>query len=185
MRPARAETASDLCLVSLENPMTNKLASIKIGLALVLLGLLFGIGLGVTFGVNEAFFETYIAQGIAAHPAVHDASSPEKIWRYAQRAHFHATGIAAFSIGLLLLVSASSLRDRFKTVAAALIGLGGLYPLAWLTMFIVAPSIGRDAAHVHPVTELLTYVGVGGLLLGVAVLLANLFLGWFSGQGES
>lgn len=168
--------------------MINTLANVKIGLALVMLGLLFGIGLGITFGVNEAFFETYVAHGIAAHPELHDANSPEKIWRYAQRAHFHATGIAAFSIGLLLLVSASSLKQRFKTITAVFIGLGGLYPLAWLAMFIVAPSIGRGAAHAHPVTELLTYTGVGGLLLGIAILLANLFLGLFSermsGRGD-
>jgi len=165
--------------------MINNLVSIKVGLALVMLGLLFGIGLGIAFGVNEAFFETYVAQGIAAHPAVHDANSPEKIWRYAQRAHFHATGIAAFSIGLLLFVSASSLKQRFKTITAVFIGLGGLYPLAWLTMFIVAPSIGRDAAHSHPVTELLNYTGVGGLLLGIAILLANLFFGLFSERNDT
>jgi hypothetical protein len=165
--------------------MINDLVSIKVGLALVMLGLLFGIGLGVTFGVNEAFFETYVAQGIAAHPGLHDANSPEKIWRYAQRAHFHATGIAAFSIGLLLLVSASSLKQRFKAITAVFIGLGGLYPLAWLTMFIIAPSIGRDAAHAHPVTELLTYIGVGGLLLGIAILLANLFLGLFGEPNDT
>jgi len=165
--------------------LINNLVSIKVGLALVMLGLLFGIGLGVTFGVNEAFFETYVTQGIAAHPEIHDANSPEKIWRYAQRAHFHATGIAAFSIGLLLLVSASSLKQRFKAITAVFIGLGGLYPLAWLTMFIVAPSIGRDAAHAHPVTELLTYIGVGGLLLGIAILLANLFLGLFDEPNDT
>jgi len=165
--------------------MINNLVSIKVGLALVMLGLLFGVGLGIAFGVNEAFFETYVAQGIAAHPEVHDANSPEKIWRYAQRAHFHATGIAAFSIGLLLFVSASSLKQRFKTITAVFIGLGGLYPLAWLTMFIVAPSIGRDAAHSHPLTELLNYTGVGGLLLGIAILLANLFFGLFSERNDT
>ena len=165
--------------------MIKNLTSIKAGLALVMLGLLFGIGLGVTFGVNEVLFETYIAQGIAAHPELHDASSPQKIWRYAQRAHFHATGIAAFSIGLLLLVSASSLNQQLKKIAALLIGLGGCYPLAWFTMFVVAPSIGRGAAHAHPVTELLTYVGVGGLLLGVAILLANLFIGLFSERNNA
>ncbi|MCE9550852.1 MAG: hypothetical protein K8R50_07585 [Betaproteobacteria bacterium] len=156
------------------------LSSVKAGLALVMLGLLSGVVLGVAFGVNEAFFETYVTQGIAAHPELHDANSPERIWRYVQRAHFHATGIAAFSIGLLLLVAASSLKQRFKTITAIFIGLGGCYPLAWLTMFIVAPSIGTVAAHTHPVTELLTYIGVGGLLFGIAILLANLFLGLFS-----
>jgi len=133
--------------------MNNNLASIKIGLALVILGLLFGIGLGITFGVNEAFFENYIAQGIAAYPELHDANSPEKIWRYAQRAHFHSTGIAAFSIGVLLLVSASSLKQWLKPITAVLISLGGLYPLAWLTIFIVAPSMGSKVAHAHPVTD--------------------------------
>ncbi len=160
--------------------MNINLANIKIGLALVLLGLLFGISLGITFGINEEMFEHYIAQGIAVHPELHDADSPEKIWRYAQRAHFHATGIAAFSIGLLLLVSASNLKQSLKPITAILISLGSLYPFAWLTMFIVAPSIGRDAAHAHPVTELLTFIGVGGLLLGIAILLANLFIGLFS-----
>src|SRR3989337_3098941 len=133
--------------------MIKNLANIKIGLALVILGLLFGMGLGIAFGTNEAFFETYVAQGIAAHPEIHDANSPEKIWRYAQRAHFHATGIAAFSIGLLLLVSASGLKETFKKIAAVLIGLGCFYPFAWLSMFLLAPSIGTDAAHSHPTTE--------------------------------
>jgi hypothetical protein len=160
--------------------MNTNLNHIKLGLALVLLGLLFGIGLGIAFGANEAYFEKYIAQGIAAHPALHDASSPEKIWRYVQRAHFHATGIAAFSIGLVLLVAASTLKHSLKSIAAVLIGLGGLYPLAWLSMFVLAPSIGRDASHAHWVTELLTYAGTGGLLLGMVVLLANIFLGLFS-----
>ncbi|MEQ1812990.1 MAG: hypothetical protein ABL860_00855 [Candidatus Nitrotoga sp.] len=160
--------------------MNINLANVKIGLALVMLGLLFGIGLGIAFGINEAFFKNYVVQGIAVHPELHDANSPEKIWRYAQRAHFHATGIAAFSIGLLLLVSASNLKQSLKPITAVLIGLGGLYPFAWFTMFIVAPSIGREAAHAHPVTELLTFIGVGGLLLGIAILLANIFIGLFS-----
>ena len=172
-------------LIGRRNLMTNNLINIKYGLALVMLGLLFGIGLGVTFGVNEVLFEEYVAQGIAAHPEVHDAKSQDKIWRYAQRAHFHATGIAAFSIGLLLLVSASSLKKRFKKIAAVFIGLGGFYPLSWLSMFLLAPSIGRDAAHSHPITELFAYIGVGGLLLGLAILLANFFLGLFSEPNDT
>ncbi|MEO5573905.1 MAG: hypothetical protein ABIR48_05420 [Gammaproteobacteria bacterium] len=165
--------------------MINNLANVKIGLALVMLGLLFGIGLGVTFGVNEDLFQNYVTQGIAAHPGLHDAQSQEEIWRYAQRAHFHATGIVAFSIGLLLLVAASSLKRWLKPITAVLISLGGFYPLAWLSIFLLAPSIGSKAAHAHPVTELLTYIGVGGLLLGLAILLANLFLGLFSEPNDT
>jgi len=165
--------------------MIDNLANVRIGLGLVMFGLLFGIGLGIAFGVDEPFFETHIARGIAAHPELRDAKSPDKIWRYAQRAHFHATGIAAFSLGLLLLIAASSLKQRLKTITAGLIGLGGLYPFAWLTMFIVAPSVGTDAAHSYPVTELLTYTGIGGLLVGMAILLANLFFGLFSERKDT
>lgn len=160
--------------------MTSNLINIKYGLAFVMVGLLFGIGLGVAFGVNEDRFEAYVAQGIAANPSVHDSKSQEKIGRYVQRAHFHATGIAAFSIGLLLVVVASSLTERLKRIVAVCIGLGSFYPLAWLSMFLLAPSLGRDAAHSHPITELCAYIGVGGLLLGLTILLANIFLGLFS-----
>ena len=139
----------------------------------------------MTFGANEDLFQTYISEGIAAHPEVHDAKSPGSIWHYAQRAHFHATGIAAFSIGLLLLVAASSLTEKFKKIASVLIGLGSFYPLAWFTIFLLAPSIGRDAAHEHPLTEMFVAIGVGGLLPGLAILLANIFLGLFAEPGKA
>ncbi len=160
--------------------MGIQLSEIKSGLALVFLGLAFGMAMGVGFGVNEDFFKDYIAEGIAAHPEVHDAKSQDKIWRYAHRAHFHSTGIAAFSIGLLLLVSLSSMGKNLKKVTSVLIGLGFLYPLAWLSMFLLAPSIGRGAAHSHIATELFTYVGVGGLWAGFIILTGNLFFGIFA-----
>ncbi len=159
--------------------MNNQLTEIKVGLALVLIVLVFGIGLGIGFGYNEDAFKDFIAQGIAANPEVHDAKSQSKIWRYAQRAHFHANGIAAFSIGLLLLVAASTLTRQLKKTVSIFIGLGGFYPLAWLSMFLLAPSVGRDSAHAHIITEFFTYVGVGSLVIGLLILVSNLFLGWF------
>lgn len=158
---------------------TIDLSPVKIGLALTLLLLLFGISMGIGFGIAEDSFKDFIAQGIAAHPGIHDEKSVSKIWRYAQRAHFHATGISAFSLGLILLVLFSRLKDKMKTVASTAIGLVGLYPLAWFTMFILSPSIGRSAAHDHIITELFTYIGTGGLLFGLAILLGNLFWGLF------
>lgn len=160
--------------------MNISLSEIKIGLFLVLFSLAFGISLGIGFGANEDAFVNYIEQGVSAHPGLHDAQSQEKIWRFAQRAHFHANGIAAFSIGLLLLVAASSLKQNMKKITSTLIGLGSLYPLAWFTIFLLSPSLGRDAAHSHIMTELLTYTGVGGLVAGFAILAGNLFLGLFS-----
>jgi hypothetical protein len=156
--------------------MNKALQDIRPGLALVLLGLLFGIALGVYFGVNEETFQAFIARGIAAHPELHDAQSPDKIWRYVQRAHFHATGIAAFSLGLLLLVAACDLSARMNAVASVLIGLGSFYPLAWFTTFYLAPSLGRDAAHEHGLTVALVYVSTAGLLAGIAIVIANIYL---------
>jgi len=164
--------------------VVTDMSMVKPGLALVMLGLLFGIGMGVGFGVNEDYFKDLIAQGIAAHPQVHDGNSAAKIWRYAQRAHFHATGIAAFSLALLVWVMFSSLKPQFKRLTAVLIGLSALYPLAWFTMFIKAPTIGRDAAHHHVITELLVTIGTGGLLLGIATLMANLFLGLLADDAD-
>ncbi len=155
------------------------LSPVKIGLFLALLLLFFGLSMGIGFGIAEDSFKDFIAQGIATYPDVHDDKSASKIWRYAQRAHFHATGISAFSLVLILLVLFSSLKDRMKTIASTAIGLVGLYPLAWFTMFILSPTIGRSAAHHHIITEILTYVGTGGLLVGLAILFSNLFLGLF------
>ena len=163
--------------------MNIHLSEIKMGLALVLFGLAFGIALGIGFGANEDAFKKFIVEGIAAHPEIHDGQSKDKIWRYAQRAHFHATGIAAFSIGLLLLVAVSDLQRKTKEAVSILIGLGFLYPMAWLSMFLLAPSIGRNAAHSHIVTEMLTYTGVGGLVLGFLLLVGNIFFGLLSDDG--
>lgn len=143
---------------------------------MVLLGLCFGIALGIAFGVNEDAVQAYIARGIAAHPALHDAGSQDKVWRYVQRAHFHATGIGAFSLGLVLLIASTDLGARMKTIASVLIGLGSLYPLSWFTMFYLAPSIGRDAAHEHGLTVALVYVSTVGLVAGIAVVAGNIFL---------
>lgn len=159
--------------------MNKELNRVKIGLALVLFGLLFGVIMGITFGINEDVYKNFITEGIAANPTVHDAKSPDKIWRYAQRAHFHATGIAAFSLAFIPLVMFSDLKPKMKTASSVGLGLSSFYPFSWLTMFVLAPSIGRGAAHSHVLTEIFASVGVGGLLLGCFLLLANLFLGLF------
>ena len=157
--------------------MNEELGIVKAGLAMVLLGLMFGIALGVTFGVNEDGVKGFITEGIAAHPEVHDEKSKTKIWRYAQRAHFHATGISAYSLGLIILLMFSSMKRKIKSATSILIGLSSFYPLSWFVMFLVAPSIGREPAHHHYLTELFTYLGVGGLVTGMLLLIGNLFFG--------
>lgn len=161
------------------------ISTIKVGLAIVLIGLFFSVGLGISFGVNEDAYQEYVAEGIAAHPELHNASSADKIWRYALRTHFHAGGIAAFCLGLIILVMFSDLSRRLKNISSISIGLGSVYPLAWLSMFFLAPSIGRGAAHEHILTKLFTFVGVAGLLLGSLILVANLFFGFFREHREA
>ena len=160
--------------------MSKELQTVKLGLAIIMLGLIFSVGMGISFGINEDVFKEFVAEGIATHPQLHDEKSTDKIWRYAQRAHFHAGGIAAFSLGLIILVMFSNLKALYKRSSSILIGIGSLYPLAWFSMFFLAPSIGRGAAHDHFITEMFTYIGVGGLTAGLFILLANLFLGLFS-----
>ncbi len=154
--------------------------SIKIGVFLTLLGMFFGLGLGVSFGVAEDGYKDAISAGVAANPQVHDAKSSSKIWRYVQRAHFHAMGVAAITGVMILLLQLGNMSSGLKTVTATLIGLGNAYPLSWYTMYQLSPSLGRSAAHSHWLTETFTYIGVAGLLLGSALLVANLFLGLFS-----
>jgi len=160
--------------------MSERLRSVKIGLALVFRGLALNVGLGISFGVNEDYFQDYIARGIQAHPDILDEKSAGKIWRIAQRAHFHAGGIAAFSLGLIILAALSSLKAGLKAASSVFIGLSGFYPLSWFTMFLLAPSIGISAAHHHVLTETCVYLGVGGLVLGALILASNLFLGLFA-----
>ena len=160
--------------------MNDVLNPVKIGLAMVLLSLAFGVALGISFGVNEDAFQSHISAGIEANPAVHDQKSADKIWRYAQRAHFHATGIAAFSLGLVLLIAFTGMKTSAKKLAAILVGLSGFYPLGWFMMYMLSPTLGRHAAHEHILTELFTYIGVGGLVLGFLMIVANVFLGMFS-----
>ena len=162
--------------------MSGDLSTVKAGIAIVLIGLFINIGLGISFGVNEDAYKDYVAEGVAAHPQLHDETSEDKIWRYAQRTHFHAGGIAAFCLGLIILVIFSDLTSRLKSISSILIGLGGVYPFAWLSMFFLAPTIGRNPAHEHILTKLFTFVGVASLLLGCFFLAANLFLGSFREQ---
>ena len=162
--------------------MSADISTIKAGLAIVLIGLFFNIGLGISFGVNEDAYQDFVAEGVAAHPELHDQTSADKIWRYALRTHFHAGGIAAFSLGLIILVMFSDLASRLQKIASISIGLGSVYPLAWLSMFLLSPSIGRGAAHEHIVTKLFTIIGVGGLCIGSFFLIASLFFGYFRKQ---
>ena len=117
--------------------------------------------MGISFGINEDLYKDFVAAAIAENPEAHDAENSAKIWRYAQRAHFHASGIAAFSLGLILLLVFTDMQAKIKSITSILIGLSSFYPLAWLSMFLLAPFIGRSAAHEHILTNIFTLLLLG------------------------
>ena len=153
---------------------------IKIGLLITLLSLVFGIGLGIVFGAKEEVFKNYISQNIQENPTVHDDKSKDKIWRYVQRAHFHSTGIAAYSLALLLIILVSKMKENAKRLSSTLIGVGTLYSFSWYLMFYLAPTVGRDAAHSHILTESIVYISTGAFLIGLFMIFASIFFDMFN-----
>lgn len=164
--------------------MITDIGNLRLGLLLSMLTLIFGISMGVLFGANEDGVQEYISAGIAAHQSLRDGKSQSKIWRYAQRAHFHATGVSAFALVLILITGVTSLSRRGKFVASTLIGVGSFYPLSWFSMFLLSPSLGRDGVHHAFVTESITMILVACLSAGVLLVFSGLLTAC-SGDAES
>ncbi|MBF0357169.1 MAG: hypothetical protein HQL70_01105 [Magnetococcales bacterium] len=154
--------------------MKQQIQPLRIGLIIAMLTILFGMGMGVLFGMYEDGVKGWIKDGIAQHQELHDEKSFSKIWRYSQRSHFHAMGLGATTTALILVVGISSMRRKLKKTASILISLGGLYPLSWFCMFLLAPSMGRGEAHHAFITSLFAHVGVTSMFIGICMLMANL-----------
>ena len=84
------------------------------GLVLAFLAIVFGTVAGMAFGVIEDDIKGYYLSEVKAHPAIHK-QTPENIkkqvhdsWRYTQRAHFHAQGLGALGVGIILALAFSS-----------------------------------------------------------------------------
>ena len=155
----------------------NIIPPVRIGLLIAIATLAFGVGMGIVFGIFEDAIKDWINAGIAAHPSLHDQASSGKIWRYVQRAHFHAAGIGAFTLILIIITALTDMKDQLKKLTAILISLAGLYPFSWFNMFLLGPELGRSAAHHALSTELFVMIGVGGFLAGLALLVLNLLTG--------
>lgn len=156
----------------------------KIPIALAILTMISGVSIAVLFGANEELFKGTIERQLLANPkysSIQDhveqkkqmSAEQDKVWRYYQRFHFHATGIGAMSLAaltfLLLLTSASVLR----TISAWMLAVGGfLYPYVWLFAAIWGPEIGRSAAKEK--FAVLGYMG-GVFLVGLVLAVVHLF----------
>lgn len=118
------------------------------------LTLLFGFGMGIVFGVNEDAIKSRLkASATAGRETVFrgdDAAIKyvlERSWVYMQRAHLHAGGLGATSVGLILLLVALGTSARWTRAISLGLGCGGLsYSIYWLWAGFRAPALGGTGA---------------------------------------
>jgi hypothetical protein len=136
-----------------------------------------GVFISILFAVNESSFKDKITSGLDKNVKIQQIVDPkvkeekikaesDKNWRYYQRYHFHATGIGAMMMGILLFLSRLRAPRKHRAIASYLIAVGGaLYPFVWLFAGIYGPEMGRDEAK--EAFAIFGYMG-GIFLLGVA-----------------
>lgn len=132
-----------------------------------------GVLIAIFFGINEDIFHSRIKAGLEKNVKIQSIENAdekdvkikaetEKNWRYYQRFHFHATGIGAMMMGLLLFLHFLSAPQVSKMIASYCISIGGfLYPFVWLFAAIYGPEMGRSEAK-----EAFAFFGyMGGVFL--------------------
>jgi len=160
----------------------------KIPFALAILSMAGGVFIAILFGINEEMFQSRIQAGLERNVKVQQITNPEekaakiqsetdKNWRYYQRYHFHATGIGAMMLAMLLFLSRLNIAPKVFYPPAYLLAVGGvLYPFVWLFAGIYGPEMGR--AEAKEAFALFGYMG-GIFLLGA------LWTLWLSLSSES
>lgn len=130
----------------------------RIPYVIAILTLIGGVFISILFGANEDYFKDKINEGLKKNEKVNQIQDPiekvavlkseaDKNWRYYQRFHFHATGIGAMIMGVLLFISFLSAPERIKAISSFAVSIGGfLYPFVWLFAAIYGPEMGREAA---------------------------------------
>jgi hypothetical protein len=145
----------------------------RIPYVIAILTLIGGVFISIIFGSNEDYFKDKINEGLKKNEKVNLIQDPEekaavlkteadKNWRYYQRFHFHATGIGAMIMGVLLFISFLSAPERIKAITSFAVSIGGfLYPFIWLFAAIYGPEMGREAAK----EKFAVFGYMGGLFL--------------------
>lgn len=125
---------------------------------LSVLAMVGGIFISILFGADESIFKNRIDAGLAKNTTIQAIADPEKkeatiksekdkVWRYYQRYHFHANGIASLSLALLVLLAFVQASNRKILIAQYSVAIGGfLYPFVWLFAALYGPEMGREAA---------------------------------------
>lgn len=145
----------------------------KIPYILSILTIFSGVTIAILFGVNEKFFKNKISNDLKLNNKIALISDlklrtkkieteKSKLWRYYQRFHFHATGIGAMSLALLIFLEFLKAPVNLKIITSYCISIGGfLYPFVWLFAAVFGPEMGR-----HESKEAFAFLGyMGGLFL--------------------
>ena len=130
----------------------------KFPFILTLLSMILGVLIAILFGANESMFKNKITNDLQKNQKIMSitdsqiraeklANEAGKNWRYYQRFHFHATGISAMTLGVLILLSFSLAPITLRLVGSYALAIGGfLYPFVWLFAALYGPILGRHAA---------------------------------------
>ncbi len=150
----------------------------KIPFLLAILATIGGVFIAILFGLNEDIFIDKIKAGLEKNVKIQQIedvalraekmkSEVDKNWRYYQRFHFHATGISAMMMGLLLFLRRLKAPSRLTSMASYAVAVGGfLYPFIWLFAGIYGPEMGR--AEAKEAFAIFGYMGGLFLLGGLA-----------------
>lgn len=156
----------------------------KIPFSLAILCIVGGVLISIFFALNEDMFINRIHAGLEKNVKIQQIENPiekaakissetEKNWRYYQRFHFHATGIGAMMMGLLLFLSLLNAPRTLVNVGSYLVSLGGFfYPFVWLFAGIYGPEMGRSEAK--EAFALFGYMGGVFLVGGIWTLVLGL-----------
>ncbi len=130
----------------------------KLPILLTLFAIIGGVFISILFGANEDLFKNRIQEGLNKNikiQAIADTgereakikSEAEKNWRYYQRYHFHANGIASLTLAVIILLAFIEAKKSHLLLASYLVSVGGfLYPFVWLLAALYGPEMGRSEA---------------------------------------
>lgn len=158
------------------------------GLVLAFLAIMFGTVAGMAFGIIEDDIKGHFLSEVKAHPVIHE-QTPGNIkkqvhdsWRYTQRAHFHAQGLGALGVGIILVLALSpASRAVRKWVSLAVGGGALLYPFCWLIAGLRIASMGKSAAKAS--VDWLAFISIPMFFGGMMLTLLILIFGWLFPQG--
>lgn len=153
-----------------------------VGMVLALMTLFYGFGMGAAFGVAEDGLKGSLkASAREVYETVYKGDTAEmskitdKSWVYFKRAHLHATGMGAASLGMIILLSLLHGQRIVRVITAIGLGVGSMgYSLFWLFAGMLAPGLGSTGLA----KETLAWLAIpsGGIFLSGTIAVVLIFV---------